>query len=444
MNEKPYRFAFMSKKNILTFLLILVWGIVWADTGEVNLTITVQPYEKDKTSIMFNGTPITFSVIQHDKTLARLRTHVYMPPLNVCGERYPYTLTVAHPEFETKVFHVPMNQKELKLYAVLDKPNSVLQFQTMFPTDGTPKSVRFIDNETIAVTLLSGRGFNVINLRSGECRLISPPEKYAKQEGFVESLLLKHKNELWISQMSTDCIHVFSLPSFDYVRSIQCSGNWGKVLAYCQRDNTVYFSNWISNDISIVDVEHAVEKKRQSVGAVPRGIVFSDDENFAYFAQFESPDGSYGGKTIKVRLSDFTVTAKLGKPGAKRHLVKDSERQLLYVSDMSRCIVEVFSMRNDRKVAEIPVGDNPNTIVLSGDGKRLFVSCRGKNHPTKGYLYKGLVFGRLYTIDTDTFTVTESIEGGNQPTGLDISPDGTTLVFSDFLDNTVRVYRIKQ
>jgi sugar lactone lactonase YvrE len=32
--------------------------------------------------------------------------------------------------------------------------------------------------------------------------------------------------------------------------------------------------------------------------------------------------------------------------------------------------------------------------------------------------------------------------GGNQTTGLDVSPDGRTLAFSDFLDNRVTLYAI--
>ena len=32
--------------------------------------------------------------------------------------------------------------------------------------------------------------------------------------------------------------------------------------------------------------------------------------------------------------------------------------------------------------------------------------------------------------------------GGNQCTGLDVSPDGNYLAFSDFLDNTIRVYKV--
>jgi DNA-binding beta-propeller fold protein YncE len=39
-----------------------------------------------------------------------------------------------------------------------------------------------------------------------------------------------------------------------------------------------------------------------------------------------------------------------------------------------------------------------------------------------------------------TRKVIEEIEGGNQPTGLDVSPDGKYVVSTDFLDHAMRVY----
>jgi DNA-binding beta-propeller fold protein YncE len=45
-------------------------------------------------------------------------------------------------------------------------------------------------------------------------------------------------------------------------------------------------------------------------------------------------------------------------------------------------------------------------------------------------------------LDTATGAYLDAIVGGNQTTGLDVSPDGTMLAFSDFLDNRVSVYRI--
>jgi sugar lactone lactonase YvrE len=48
----------------------------------------------------------------------------------------------------------------------------------------------------------------------------------------------------------------------------------------------------------------------------------------------------------------------------------------------------------------------------------------------------------VLAIDTASGKVLDAIVGGNQTTGLDVSPDGRTLAFSDFLDNKVHLYTI--
>jgi sugar lactone lactonase YvrE len=43
-------------------------------------------------------------------------------------------------------------------------------------------------------------------------------------------------------------------------------------------------------------------------------------------------------------------------------------------------------------------------------------------------------------LDTETLTLIERVWGRNQPTGLDVSPDGKLMVFTDFLDNNLQLY----
>jgi DNA-binding beta-propeller fold protein YncE len=197
----------------------------------------------------------------------------------------------------------------------------------------------------------------------------------------------------------------------------------------------------VSQDISVIDPDSYREERRVDCGAVPRGIAFSEDGLFMYLAQYEV-QGKAVGRLLKVDVSSMAIVAKLGVEGSKRHIVTDAKRKLLYVSDMARDIIEVYDLRDDSLIASIAVGAKPNTIELSPDGRLLYVSCRGPNNPDKGYLYKGYEFGRVYVIDAETLNVREWWEGGNQPTGLDLSPDGKLVVFSDFLDARLRVYAL--
>lgn len=214
-------------------------------------------------------------------------------------------------------------------------------------------------------------------------------------------------------------------------------------MAYNHANNRVYVSNWISRDISVINPLSYTEELKIPVAAVPRGMAFSKDGLYMYCAQFEDDTGKSRCRLIKKNLTDFKTLTEAGSKGAKRHIVTDYRKGRLYVSDMFNSCIEVYSLEKDSLIASIPVFNNPNTIVLSPDGRRLYVSCRGPNHPEKGYEHKGLVTGRLDIIDTHLLTRIESIEAGNQPTGLDVSKDGVLIVLSDFLDDRVRLFRFR-
>ncbi len=325
-------------------------------------------------------------------------------------------------------------------FIVLRKRGSSYTFDSAVATGRQPKSVTFIDGRRVAVPLLDGPGIDIVDVYSGLSQRIAPPAGYARHHGFVESLALAERDELWVSQMTTGSIHVFDLSTLAYKLTIRSSGVWGKVLAYNPVLDRVFFSNWVSQDISIINPKSYLEEKRVNCGAVPRGMAFSGDGLFMYLAQYEV-QGKAIGRLLKVDLSSMAIVARLGAEGSKRHIVTDDKRDLLYVSDMARDIIEVYDLGDDSLIASIAVGAKPNTIELSPDGRLLYVSCRGPNNPDKGYLHKGYEFGRIYVIDAETLSVKEWWEGGNQPTGLDLSPDGRLVVFSDFLDDRLRVYR---
>ena len=58
------------------------------------------------------------------------------------------------------------------------------------------------------------------------------------------------------------------------------------------------------------------------------------------------------------------------------------------------------------------------------------------------YYIPGPEWGSVLAIDTGTGRILDAIIGGNQTTGLDVSPDGRLLAFSDFLDNRVTIFAI--
>jgi len=108
---------------------------------------------------------------------------------------------------------------------------------------------------------------------------------------------------------------------------------------------------------------------------------------------------------------------------------------------MSKDVVWACDMKTLQVTKFCDTDEKPNTIELSPDGKVLFISNRGENNPVSYYI-PGYEWGTILLMSTSDGHPLDAIVGGNQCTALDVSADGRTLVFSDFLDDRLRVYSV--
>lgn len=166
----------------------------------------------------------------------------------------------------------------------------------------------------------------------------------------------------------------------------------------------------------------------------PRGLYLTPDGRSMYVAGYAS------GEIQRVDLRTGRGQVLLRTGGAMRHLVADAAGERLYANDMARDRVHVVDLRTD-EVSTLGRTDRlPNTTDVSPDGRVVYVANRGRNGRT--YLEKGPERGSVVVLDARTGRPLDAIVGGNQTTALDVSPDGTRLAFSDFLDSRVSVYEI--
>ena len=75
-------------------------------------------------------------------------------------------------------------------------------------------------------------------------------------------------------------------------------------------------------------------------------------------------------------------------------------------------------------VATIPVGNNPGSVIISGDASTAWVANQSSHSVTR--------------IDLTTNSVTATIDVGNVPAGLALTPDGQTLWVTNYSDGTVQ------
>ena len=321
----------------------------------------------------------------------------------------------------------------------LERINSSLVFENMLNTGSQPKSVEFSpDGEFISVALLNGQGVEIYSPLTMELKAeLKPPLKWSEKKGFVETVFFKSRNELWVSQMTTGFIHVFDTKNWVYKLSFDCGGAWPKVITLNKNEDTAFISNWESRNISVINTNDYSVIGTVPVNGIPRGMAVSSDQKTLYVANFTSGDIN----KINISTKKLIKNIDLGD-GALRHMVIPSEGNKLYVSDMYYGKIYVLNLFTDKLERTFYAGHNLNTIKLSPDGKNLFISSRGRNNKN-GYLQKGPDFGKILVYDTGKKILNDWIRGGNQPTGLAVSPDNTLLVFSDFLDHRVEIYHIK-
>ena len=298
-----------------------------------------------------------------------------------------------------------------------------------------PKQVLFSpDGKKIVLPLLDDQGFDVFDVSNGKMQSrICPPN--SSQKGFAEGLFIPEKNAFFVSQMTTGLIYEYSATDFKFRREINTHGVWSKFIAWSPEKSLLAVSNWVSNDISLIDYETGTVVKKIKTASAPRGMIFVDEGENLISLSFE------GGRIEKFSVSSGDLIDSIYvEKSAMRHVVVDSLFKTAYVSDMYHRNIFSIDLDSFEIKNKIRVFSNPNTIDLL-DGRWLFVSSRGPNNPTD-YTLRSPENGRITIIDTKTMTVALEIQGGNQPTGLDISPDGKILCFSNFQDANLELYKI--
>jgi DNA-binding beta-propeller fold protein YncE len=386
--------------------------------------------------------PLDAAIVYNGRTLKPLSSAAGIRRFSL--ETGPGIIKVEAPGFKTKEFKTADIQALLKdrIFQVkLEPEGSLLEFLGEFPSGSEPKSAYFSpEGNRLFVPLLGQHGIDVYRfdpqkqpVLAFEKRLAVPGSRAA---GFVEAFCDKERRELWVSNMEENKVHIYDLDTLEYKSSAGTNGVMPKVITQNPAGDISAVSNWVSRDISLFDSK---TKKLAAVipaGGIPRGMSFSDDGALLFTAIYNESQIAVidmNTKKVKSRFKFYEGT------GAARHVIYSKGK--LYVSDMYKGHVCILDAETGRLIKGLRVGSNINTIVLSPDGKYVFASSRGRNNP-EDYTKSGPEFGTVTMLSAEDLSTKARVWGRNQPTGLAVSPDGNYLVFTDFLDNNIEVYRI--
>jgi YVTN family beta-propeller protein len=300
-----------------------------------------------------------------------------------------------------------------------------------FRTGSNPKQVAFSpDGREIWVSLLGGRGVEVFDVASRRRTAVVRLGRH----GAVEVIFSRDGRTVYASQMESASVFEIDRQTHRVRRQLPTKGTWSKVMALSPDEKTLYVANWVSNNVSEIDLAAGRVRRLLATVTTPRGLYPTPDGTRLYVAGYDR------GELARVDLASGRSTVLLRTGGAMRHLVGDPRRGRLYADDMATDEAFVVDLRTEKVRKLANTDEKPNTIDLSPDGRVLYVSNRGENG--SNYYLPGPEWGSVIAIDARTGAVLDAIVGGNQTTGLDVSPNGRILAFSDFLDNRVNLYAI--
>lgn len=290
------------------------------------------------------------------------------------------------------------------------------------------------DGKYVVMPLLEDNGFDIFSMAEKKVlRRVNPPS--AAKLGFAEGLFIPEKNAFFVSQMTTANIYEYSYPGFEYKRTINTKGNWSKFIAYCPQKDLLAVSNWISNDVSLIDYSTGKVVRLIKTGKAPRGMVFTDNGKYIISLSFDSGIIEKFEVETGKRVNSIYI-----KNAAMRHIVMNKAQTKAYISNMYHAMIYELDLSTFTITKQTKVYVNPNTIELYDD-RYLFVSSRGYNNP-EDYTKRSPANGRITVIDTTTMKAIKVFEGGNQPTGLAICND--RLIFSNFQDADIEVWEISK
>lgn len=317
----------------------------------------------------------------------------------------------------------------------LDPEGQVVQSLGIVPCAGAPKGVHVTpDGREAWATILNGPpSIEIFDLET----LARVGEVELGEHGAVEITFSRDGTRAYASQMETAKVFEIDTATRTVLRELPTESAWTKVVALSPNGETLYAANWSGDDVSEIDLGSGAVRRRIRTADTPRGLWATPDGTALYVAGFG------GGELQRIDLGSGEVTTLFDSNGAMRHMAGDAERGVLFVSDMARDCVWVLDLATGKTTKFVDTDGKPNTIALSPDGRVLFVSCRGANNP-KSYYIPGPEWGTILLFDAVTGKPLDAIVGGNQCTALDISGDGRTLVFSDFLDDRLRAYRVPE
>ncbi|GAA1573291.1 hypothetical protein GCM10009789_28510 [Kribbella sancticallisti] len=200
-----------------------------------------------------------------------------------------------------------------------DPVGQLVRSVNRYTTGRAPKQVAFTpDGKELWVTLLGGDGVAVHNAVSG-AKLADI--RLGRHGGAVEVIFTRDGKTAYVSQMETGTVWQVDVASRRVRRSVDAEGNWTKVLSLSPDERTLYAANWISHDVSVIDLPSWRVRKVIPTVHTPRGLYPSPDGRSLYVAGYDN------GELARIDLRSGMQKLLLRTGGAMRPAAAETIRR---------------------------------------------------------------------------------------------------------------------
>jgi len=242
------------------------------------------------------------------------------------------------------------------------------------------------------------------------------------------------KNSLTLAEIEANRIHLpngwgitplgRSLPLGDLPLNIAVSPS-GKMLAVTNNGQS-------DQSILLIDADNQVRLDSLPVGKAWIGLTFSDDSNSLYAS------GGNDNWILKLDVSNRHLhpsdTLRIGKPWPEKispaGIALDDHGKVLYTVTTENSSLYIVDFAAKTKVQRFPLGAEGYTCLLSPDRKNLYISCWGCD--------------KVEVFDTENRQFSGSIPVGDNPNDMCISKNGRQLFVANANDNSVSVIDLKE
>lgn len=189
--------------------------------------------------------------------------------------------------------------------------------------------------------------------------------------------------------------------------------------------------------IQLLDADNDLELDRVVIGKAWGGLVFSADEKYLYAS------GGDNNWIIRYSIANNRLiasdTIKLGEPWSRKKnapsisptgLALDDKKDILYVVTKQDNSLYLIDLKTKTIRQRIELGTEAYTCLLSPDRRVLYISLWGRD--------------KVVAYDTKNNKLADSVSVGDNPNDMSISRNGRNLYVSNANDNTVSVIDLKK